>query len=244
MKIAIVWYGRMWKHVEDYSIKRWHEISIIIDPSKNTKLEDLLDVSFDVIIEFSDPKVVADHLTFYSKNNFKIIMATTWWYEQLDNVKTMFANSSWAILWSWNFSLWVHIFWKIIENSSKIINQFVDYDIFWHEFHHNQKVDSPSWTAITTAKIILDNVDRKKTIITEELSHRKINPEELHFSSTRWWCIPWIHQVYFDSAFDTIKIEHSARSREWFALWSVVCAEWLQNKKWYFEIKDYMNEII
>lgn len=244
MKIAIVWYGRMWKLVEEYSTKRWHEVSIIIDPVKWTSKEDLLKVDFDVIIEFSIPEVALSNMRFYAKNNIKVIMATTGWYENLIEIKELFENSNWALLWSWNFSLWVHIFWKIIENSSKIINKFDEYDIFWHEFHHNQKADSPSWTLLNTAKIVIENVDRKKTIITEELKHRKIEPEELHFSSTRWGNIPWIHQVFFDSPFDTIKIEHSARTRDWFALWSVVCAEWLSDKRWYFEIKDFIKEIM
>ncbi len=244
MKIAIVGYGRMWKLVEEYSLKRWNKIAIIIDPSKWTTIQDLLSTDFDVIIEFSVPKVAMDNMRFYAKNNMKVVMATTGWYDKVEEIKTLFSTSSWAILWSSNFSLWVHLFWKIIENASKIMNKFEDYDVFWHEFHHNKKSDSPSGTAITTAEIILNNVDRKKTLITEELAHRPIKPEELHFSSTRWWSIPWTHSVYFDSLFDTIKIEHTARTREWFALWSVVCAEWLKNKTGYYEIGDFVKDLV
>lgn len=244
MKIAIVGYGRMWKLVEEYALKRWHEVSIIIDPAKGTKKEDLLNTSFDVIIEFSIPDAAMENMRFYAENNFKVIMATTGWYDKIGEIKDLFFKSNWAILWSWNFSLWVHLFWKMIENASRIMNKFSDYDIFWHEFHHNKKADSPSGTAIKTANIILDNIERKDTLVTEELSHRAIEWNELHFSSTRWWNIPWIHQVYFDSPFDTIKIEHSARTREWFALWSVVCSEWLNTKTWYFEIDDFVKDLI
>ena len=243
MKIAIVWYGRMGEVVEKYVKQRGHEIAIIIDPKKGTKKEDLLWVQFDVIIEFSVPEFALENMQFYAKNNMKVIMATTGWYEHIEEIKTIFNNSKWAILWSGNFSLGVHIFWKIIEQASKLINKFDDYDIFGHEFHHNKKADSPSGTAINTAHIILKNVERKKTLITEELSNRPIKPEELHFSSTRGGSIPWIHSVYFDSAFDTIKIDHSARSRDGFALGSVICAEWIQDKNGYFEISDFMKEL-
>lgn len=244
MKIAIVWYGRMWKFVEEYCLKRWHEVNAIIDPSIWTKINDLIGKDVDVVIEFSVPSIAMDNMKFYAENNMKVVMWTTWWYDKLEEIKPMFLKSSGAILWSSNFSLWVHIFRKILENSSKIINKFDDYDVFCHEFHHNKKADSPSGTAITTAQIILDNVDRKKTLITQELANRPIKPEELHFSSTRWWSIPWTHQVYFDSIFDTIKIEHQARTREWFALWSVICAEWLNDKTGYFEISDFVNDIV
>jgi len=73
----------------------------------------------------------------------------------------------------------------MIENASKIMNSFTDYDVFGHEFHHNKKADSPSGTLLNTGKIILDNIDRKTDIITGELSSRAIKPEELHLSSTR-----------------------------------------------------------
>lgn len=244
MNIALVWYGRMWKLVEEYAIKRWHKVSLIVTPSKGSSLKDLLDSDFDVVIDFSIPKIALENLKFYAENNIKVVMATTGWYEHIDEVKSWFKNSRWALLWSSNFSLWVHIFRKIIEAGAKIMNKFEDYDIFWHEFHHNKKADSPSGTAITTANILVNNIDRKKTIITEELKNRPISPEELHFSSTRGWNIPWIHEVYFDSSFDTIEIKHTARTREGFALWSVVCAEWLKDKTGYFEITDFVNETI
>ena len=67
--------------------------------------------------------------------------------------------------------------------------------------------------------------------MTQELAHRAIQEDELHFSSTRGGNIPGIHQVFFDSNFDTIKIEHSARNRDGFALGAVVCAEWLKDKE-------------
>lgn len=241
MKIAIVWYGRMGELVEKYTKERWHEIAIIIDPKKGTKKEDLLTIDFDAIVEFSLPEIALENMKFYAKNDMKVIMATTGWYNHIEEIKSLFNNSRWALLWSGNFSLGVHIFWKIIEQASKIINKFDNYDIFGHEFHHNKKADSPSGTAINTAHIILENVERKKTLITEELSDRAIKPEELHFSSTRGGNIPWIHSIYFDSPFDTIKIEHSARSRDGFALGSVICAEWIQDKNGYFEIGDFMK---
>jgi len=243
MKIAIVWYGRMWQLVEEHARWKWYEISIIIDPVRWTYIDDLKSADFDVVIEFSIPKVALSNLEFYAANNCKVIMATTGWYDKLDKVKEMFKNSNWALLWSWNFSLWVNLFWKMLENSSKIMNNFTDYDVFWHEYHHKNKTDSPSWTLINTWEIILNNIDRKKEILVNTLNDRAIKEEELHLTSTRWWSIPGTHQVFFDSLFDTIEIKHTARTRDWFAIWSIVCAKWLVDKKWYFEISDFMESL-
>ena len=130
MKLAIVGYGKMGKLVEGYSRKRGHEISGIIDPSLGTTREDLLTQDFDVIIEFSVKEVARENLLFYASHNYKVIMATTGWYEYLDEIKQAFQKSSGAILWAGNFSLGVHIFWKIIETSAKIFNDFPQYDVF------------------------------------------------------------------------------------------------------------------
>lgn len=243
MKIAIVWYWRMWKVVEKQALARWDEIIIIIDPSKNTKKEDLLWKDFDVIIEFSIANVAVENLEFYAKNNFKVVMATTGWWEHLWQIKKDFENSMWAIIWSWNFSIWVNLLYKMLENVSKIMNNFSQYDVMAHEFHHNKKADSPSGTLLNIWDILLENIDRKTEKQVNALTNRPIQNHELHLTSTRWGYIPWTHQIIFDSEFDTIELKHTARTRDWFAVWSLVCGEWLKDKTWYFEIKDFIKDL-
>jgi len=46
---------------------------------------------------------------------------------------------------------------------------------------------------------------------------QKIEPGQIHFSSSRGGSIPGTHQVMFDSLVDTIEITHTARGREGFA---------------------------
>lgn len=242
-KLVIVWYGRMGKVVEKHAQEKGIEIVTIIDPIKNTTKEDLLSLEFDAIIEFSVPQVALWNLEFYAKNDFRVVMATTGWWEHLDTVKTLFNNSKWAIIWSGNFSLGVNLFYQMIENVSKIMNNFSEYDVSAHEFHHKMKADSPSWTLINIGDIILDTIERKTEKQVNTLTARAIQDNELHLTSTRWWYVPWTHQVAFDSVFDTIELKHTARTRDWFAVWSIVCAEWLKWKQWYFEIKDFTKSL-
>ena len=243
MKIALVWYGRMGKVVEKHALERGDEIVSIIDPTQNTKKEDLLGKDFDVIIEFSVPQVAMENLKFYAENNFKVVMATTGWWEHLDEVKKMFENSQGAILWSGNFSLWVNLFYKMLDSVSKIMNKFPQYDVFGHEYHHKMKADSPSWTLINMWDIILKNIDRKTTKQVNCLCERPIKDEELHLTSTRWGNIPGTHTITFDSEFDTIELKHTARTRDGFAIWSLVCWEWLKDKQGYFEIWDFIDSL-
>jgi len=83
----------MGKLVEEYSLKKGHQVAIIIDPQKGTKKEDLLNVDFDVIIEFSIPQVALENMHFYAQNNMKVIMATTGWYEHIDDIESLFNSS-------------------------------------------------------------------------------------------------------------------------------------------------------
>ncbi len=243
MKIAIVWYWRMGQVVEKHALERWDEVVAIIDPLQNTKKEDLLEIDFDVIIEFCIPQIAMENLKFYAENNYKVVMATTGWWETLPEVKKMFEKSEWAIIWSGNFSLWVNLFYQMIDNVSKIMNKFNEYDVMAHEFHHNKKADSPSWTLINIWDILIENLERKSKKQVNALPTRPIKNEELHLSSTRGGYIPWTHQVIFDSVFDSIELKHTARTRDWFAVGSIVCGEWLKDKQGYFEIKDFTKSL-
>ena len=124
-----------------------------------------------------------------------------------------------------------------------LANAVPDYDIMVHELHHKLKKDSPSGTAITLAEKILANCDRKTKIVTQCLD-RRIEPEELHVSSTRGGSIPGIHTMYMDSPADTIEITHSARSRGGFALGAVMAAEWIKGKKGFYSVEDFIKEIL
>jgi 4-hydroxy-tetrahydrodipicolinate reductase len=70
---------------------------------------------------------------------------------------------------------------------------------------------------------------------------RKIKPEEIHFSSTRGGAINFSHTVSFDSPSDTITIIHNARDRGGYALGAVKASEWLNSKKGFFNMNDFLN---
>lgn len=42
-----------------------------------------------------------------------------------------------------------------------------DMDVLIHEFHHKNKIDWPSGTALKTGQVVLENFDRKKTLFSE-----------------------------------------------------------------------------
>ena len=79
--------------------------------------------------------------------------------------------------------------------------------------------------------------------MTEELN-RQIKKDELHISSTRSGNIPGTHIVGFDSSADTIELKHTARNRSGFALGALMAANWIKDKKGFYDINDLMKELI
>jgi len=130
----------------------------------------------------------------------------------------------------------------MVEASAKLINKAPNYDVYSYELHHNQKADSPSGTAKALGEILTKNIDRKTALVHDKLD-RKIMPQEVHVASIRAGWIPGTHIVGFDSEADTIELKHTARSRAGFAYGAVMAAEWLQGKKGFFTINDFMNDV-
>jgi len=247
MNIAIIGYGKMGHEIEKIARDKGMTIKAIIDPMdedathKEINEESLQDV--DVCIDFTHPDAVVNNIKKIVEFKKNIVVGTTGWYDNLDEIKKLVEDVNVGLIWSGNFSIGVNIFFSMVKNAAKIMNKFEDYDVFAHEIHHNQKADSPSGTAVMLGNILVDNLDRKDKMVTEELK-RKIEPNELHVSSTRAGKIPGTHIVGFDSAADTIELKHIARNRSGFAIGTVLAAEWINGKKGFYNIDDLMKDVI
>lgn len=245
MNIAIVGFGGMGQKAKEIAITRGHIVNIIIDPinaqatHKNIKDADLNIV--DLILDFSSKDAVIENIETAASFSKDIIIGTTGWYDNLDKVKELSQkNNNIGILWSANFSIGVNMYYRIVEKAAELINQYDEYDIWGTELHHNNKADSPSGTAKEVAKILLDKIKRKTSVVYEMLN-RKIEPNEIHLSSTRGGPINFSHTIGFDSASDTITIIHNARDRGGYALGAIKAAEWLKGKKGLYNMEDFLN---
>jgi 4-hydroxy-tetrahydrodipicolinate reductase len=247
VNIVISGYGRMGKIIVNKAKDRGHNIIATIDPLDSEASHKVITPEIlkkaDIVIDFSIPETALENAKRVCSVGKKIVMGTTGWYSKMDEMKKLTSTEGSAIIWSGNFSLGVNIFFSILDRASQIMNSFSEYDPFIHEFHHNKKADSPSGTASMMGDIVLKQIDRKSTIISEELK-RQINPEELHISSTRGGSVPGTHLLTFDSPVDTIELRHTARGREGFAVGAVTAAEWIKNRNGFFSINDMMQDII
>ena len=241
MNIAIIGYGKMGHEIEKAAKAKGITVQSVININdKNAKYKEINEESLkdvDVCIDFTTPDSVVENIRKIASLKKNIVVGTTGWYDKLDEVKGIVNSNNVGFIYATNFSVGVNIFFKIVEAAAKLINKVDEYDVFGYEMHHKNKVDSPSGTAKSIGNILIKNIQRKNKLVFDKLD-RKIEPNELHFASVRSGSIPGTHSVGIDSSADTIELKHTARNREGFALGALMAAQWINNKKGFYDIND------
>jgi len=243
MKIALLGYGKMGKIIEKIALDRKHEIVLKIDYDNQQDLTTENLQKADVAIEFSTPGTVLSNIDHCFNAGVPIVVGTTGWHEQINEIKSRYEKSDRGFIYGTNFSVGVNIFFHINKVLAKLMNNHPYCDVQVEEIHHIQKLDSPSGTAITIAEGIIDNLDEKKqwvNILTDGNSpvDGDVKAQDVLIESHRIDSVPGTHTVIYDSEVDTIEIKHTAHNRNGFALGAVLAAEWIKDKKGFYSVAD------
>ncbi len=227
----------MGKEIEQIAIARGHDIVLKVDISNASSFTSEELKQADVAIEFSTPEAVINNIYKCFEAGVPVVVGTTGWQKELDEVKQNCNNKNQTLFYSSNYSIGVNLFFKINEYLAKLMNSYPDYSISIEEIHHIHKLDAPSGTAISLANQIIENVDLKNKWVNDLTE----NKNELGILSKRIDEVPGTHTVSYSSAVDEINITHIAHSRKGFALGAVIAAEWVKNKKGVFSMNDLLN---
>jgi 4-hydroxy-tetrahydrodipicolinate reductase len=232
MKIALLGYGKMGKVIERIALERGHEIVLKKDESNTYEgLE-----KADVAIDFSVPMVAVQNISTAFNFGIPVVCGTTGWLEQYDDVVKICQEKNGAFLYGSNFSLGVNLFFELNDYLAKMMAKFSSvYKVSMEEIHHTQKLDSPSGTAISLAKGVIENSTYDSW--TEDTA----TENQIHIEAKRIENVPGTHSVYYSSDVDFIEIKHVAHNREGFALGAVLAAEWIVGKNGVFSMKDVLD---
>ena len=129
-----------------------------------------------------------------------------------------------GLLYGSNFSIGVNIFFEIAHTASSALK--LGYAAKISERHHTEKKDAPSGTAVTIQKILANGMEALPEI-----------------TSIREGDTVGTHVMFLDSAYDSMMLVHDAKSRMGFAEGAVRGAEWLKDKKGFFEFRDIFREL-
>lgn len=242
MKIILFGYGKMGQLVEKFADKKQHEISLIIDENNREQItaEDLRGKG-DIAIDFSIPDGALDNIKLCFEANIPLVMGTTGWYEHLDKVKEECLKTENSFLFGSNFSIGVNILFHVNKLLAKVMSPYKQYDVQVEEIHHTEKKDAPSGTAITLAEGVLENIEDKSgwvNYVVDEEHTIVPKPNELLIESLRIEDVRGTHTVLYSSEVDQIELKHTAHTRDGFALGAIIAAEWLLDKKGFYEVTD------
>ena len=228
MKIALLGYGRMGQAIEKIAIDRGHTIVAKIDKDNPDEAYEA-----DVAINFSVPMAAYENITSAIDKKIPVVCGTTGWLDRLDEVETLCQQNEGAFLYASNFSLGVNLFFELNVKLADMMQKQPLYTASIEEIHHTQKLDKPSGTAITLAEGIPSAGNLWHLV--------EDNGEGVPITSIRKDEVPGTHTVTHRSEIDEISITHTAHNRTGFALGAIIAAEWIQNKKGIFSMRDVLQ---
>jgi 4-hydroxy-tetrahydrodipicolinate reductase len=223
--LAIVGYGKMGKLIEQLAPEYDFQVALKLDEFNNADGAGVNARNFagiDVAIEFSIPAAVPDNVEGIAALGIPLVVGTTGWLEHTERVKRAIEAHNTGLVWSPNFSIGVNVFFRLVEEAARLVAAEPEYGAWAWEIHHSAKKDAPSGTLLK---------------LVEEM--KKVGyARPIDVGSNRAGAIPGTHEIGFDSGADTITLRHTARSREGFARGALKAAQWIVDKKGFYEFSE------
>ncbi|MDD5447088.1 MAG: 4-hydroxy-tetrahydrodipicolinate reductase [Methanocellales archaeon] len=180
----------------------------------------------DVLVDFTTASGAVENVISAAEHGVNLVIGTTGFTPRQQAQMERAIDERVAAVISPNFSVGVNVFWKIIGEAAKHLE---NYDVEIVETHHRHKKDAPSGTATRAAKIISDALGGKKTIYGREgFCPRE---DEIGVHAVRGGDIVGDHLVLFAGDGERMEIIHRAHSRQAFASGVLRAIRWVVNSK-------------
>jgi 4-hydroxy-tetrahydrodipicolinate reductase len=217
MRLALIGYGKMGHALAALAIERGHEVCTIVRGAENPEgaalTADRLGGA-EVALEFTRPEAAPGNLIRIARLGLPTVSGTTGWSSSLPAIEREVTAHGGALLYSPNFSVGVHLFLRAAADLARRLSGRADFEAFILEQHHAAKRDAPSGTALQLQAVVTAaDPDRPFPI-----------------SSVRAGSTPGSHLLAYDSPFEVIRLEHTARGRHSFAAGALLAAEWLRGR--------------
>lgn len=227
--------GKMGKVIIEAS-KNFPNISIIagIDKFQNNQCDFKVfsnpkelyeyNINYDVLLDFSRAEALNDLLNLSLKTNKPIILCSTGYSDE--NLSLISEKSKIIpIFRSANMSLGVNLLNSLLKKIVPAL--YENYDIEIIEKHHNQKVDSPSGTALLLADTIKEAIPNETKYLYGRSGESKREQNEIGIHAIRGGSIVGDHDVIFAGAGEVIELSHKAMSRDVFAIGALKACEYM-----------------
>ena len=172
-------------------------------------------VNIDILVDFTQPSSIYENALYCLTNGINIVIGTTGLSDgQISELKKLSEANKLGCLIAPNFSTGAVLMMKFAQMASKYFNNA---EII--EFHHNQKKDAPSGTAMTAFEVIAESLNRDPEevgVYGRQGLVGKRTPEEIGIHAIRGGDIVGDHTVMFVGDGERIEVKHQAHTREVF----------------------------
>lgn len=194
----------------------------------------------DVIVDFSNPLVLDDMITYALAHQTPLVICTTGFSEaQVEKIKA--ASQQIPVFYSGNMSLGINMLITLSRMAAKVLAPTFDIEII--EKHHNQKLDAPSGTAIMIADAIAEEAEGCNYVYDRHAYRKKRDHSEIGIHSVRGGTIVGEHEVLFAGHDEVLSIRHQAQSKGVFAAGAVNAAVFLKDKPaGLYDMSDLLRE--
>lgn len=189
----------------------------------------------DVAVDFTLAEASEKNCMICVENNIRCVIGTTGlsnsFIEEFE--KKVKEYNAPAVISS-NMATGVNIFFKM---ASVLTEYLKDWDIEIIEAHHHRKLDAPSGTALTTAKIISETLgvnidDVAKFGRSKGPNKRKIGAKnEIGVHSIRAGDIVGDHIILYAGSGERIEFKHQAHSRNCFASGAIIAIKFIADAR-------------
>ena len=186
-----------------------------------------VNLSPDVIIDFSNVSVLDGLLKFARQNKIPVVIATTGYNStQIERIKSVAKEI--PVFFTANMSLGINLICSLAKQTASVLGS--DFDIEIIEKHHNSKLDAPSGTAVMLANAINTVFENTYNYEYDRHSKRRARPKnEIGIHSVRGGTIVGEHDVIFAGNEEVITLSHSAQSKGVFASGAIAAARFVAN---------------
>ena len=184
----------------------------------------------DVLVDFSTPAALEEHLAAARAAGTPILVGTTGLRERHQTLLDAAAGEI-AVLQTGNTSLGVNLLARLVREAAAALPG--DWDIEIAEMHHRHKVDAPSGTALLLGEAAA--AGRGTTLAEVRVDSRAgltgaRSEGTIGFASLRGGSVVGDHSVVFAGDGERVVLTHLAQDRSTFAHGAVRAALWLAGK--------------
>lgn len=197
----------------------------------------------DVVLDFSNPAVLAEEIEYCVSNQTALVVGTTGLSDKEHDILRQ-ASESIPVFVSANMTFGISVLIELVLKAASTLGEGYDIEIL--EKHHNEKKDAPSGTALMIANALKNQINNSAEFVYDRSNKsEKRKPDEIGILSLRGGTIPGEHTVYFAGKDEVIEIKHTAASRNVLGRGAIRAAIFTAARsKGYYNMKSLLEEMI